>query len=107
MLVKIPTTLIIFGFQAVTLNRYTVPMPIGFFFPLKNDHLFVRSLSLQNTSSLCMVPMRKRRQGKLPDFDEAYRSPWYNLEMNKGYHFLFNYSNHWSLHRLPDFAFRK
>lgn len=90
--VKIPTTLIIFAFQAVTLNRYTVPMPIDFFFSSQNDHLFIRSLSLQNTSSLCTVPVRKRRHGKLPDFDEAHRSPWYNLETNKRSHFLFNYS---------------
>ena len=35
MFVKIPTTLIIFAFQAVTLNRYTVPMPVDFFFLTK------------------------------------------------------------------------
>ena len=49
-----------------------------------------------------MVPVRKRRHAKLPDFDEAHKSTWYNLEVNKRSHFLFNYSNHWSLHRLPD-----
>lgn len=100
--VKIPTTSIIFGFQAVTLNRYTVPIPVDYFFFSQNDHLFIRSLSLQNTPSLCMVPVRKRRHAKLPDFDEAHKSTWYNLEVNKRSHFLFNYSNHWSLHRLPD-----
>lgn len=47
--------------------------------------------------------MRKLRHGKLSDFDEAQTSQWYDLEMNKRSHFLFNYPKHQSTHPRTDF----
>lgn len=68
--------------------------------------IYLLDHSLCKTHPLCMVPVRRQRHAKLPDFDEAHKSTWHNLEVNERSHFLFNYSNHWPL-PISRFAFRE